>query len=304
VNVTVFGTGAMGCWVAARLAASGIPVTVVGTWAEGLEAIRGDGIQVSEAGRRFAARPAVAGLGAPLAPADFVLVLAKAHQTAALAAAAVAAARAEGRIVTLQNGLGNRETLQGADARGRVRAGVVVAGVRMDRPGSVIALPGTVTLEGGDPSMDRLCASMVGAGFDARLAEDIEAELWRKLAVNCAINPISALRNVPNGALLVDPGTRALLAAAAEEVAAVAAARGVAIPDAAATAAAVAARTARNRSSMLQDLDRGARTEIDALCGAVAREARRLGLPAPVNERLWREVNALEAARLSEGARA
>lgn len=299
MNVTVFGTGALGSWLAARLSAAGTPVTVVGTWTEGLDAIRRHGIDVKEPGRRFRAWPAAARLGAAAPAADFVLVVAKAHQTASLAPAAAAAARAEGRIVTLQNGLGNREALREADALGRVRAGVVVAGVRLERPGSVSALPGAVTLEGGDPSMERLCALMAAAGLDARLSDDIDAELWRKLAVNCAINPLSALRNVPNGELLADAATRATLMAAAEEVAAVAAARGVSVPDAAAAAVTVAAGTAGNRSSMLQDLDRGARTEIDALCGAVVAEARRVGLAAPVNERLWREVRALEGASVA-----
>lgn len=297
MNVAVFGTGALGCWVAARLAASGNAVTVVGTWTEGLEAIRRDGIRVTEPGRRFEARPAVARLGAPLVPADYALILVKAHQTAALAGAAAAAVSPDGRIVTLQNGLGNRETLQAADGLGRVRAGVVVAGVRLEEAAVVAALPGTVTLEGGgDPSMARLCALLLEAGLDARLVDDIQPETWRKLAVNCAINPLSAVRNVPNGALLDDPASRALMVAAAREVEAVAAALGIAIPDAAAAAETVALRTAGNRSSMLQDLDRGARTEIDALSGAVVREARLLGLDAPVNERLWREVRALEAA--------
>lgn len=296
MNAAVFGTGALGCWMAARLAASGHGVTVVGTWTEGLDAIRRDGILVTEPGRRLEGRPAVARLGVPLTPADFVLVLVKAHQTAAIAAAAAAAAARDGRIVTLQNGLGNREALQQADAHGRVRVGLVVAGVRLERPGVVAALPGTVTLEGGgDPSMARLCALLVDAGLDARLVDDIERELWRKLAVNCAINPLSAVRKLSNGALLEDRETRALMVAAAKEVEAVAAARGIAIDGAGAAAESVARRTAGNRSSMLQDLDRGARTEIDALCGAVVREARRLGLEAPVNERLWREVRALEA---------
>lgn len=304
MRAAVFGTGALGCWVAARLAAHGTSVTVVGTWKEGLDTIRRDGIRVDEPRGRLHARPEAARLGAPLAPCDFVLVLVKAHQTASVATAAAAAATPEGRIVTLQNGLGNREALRAADSAHRVRAGVVVAGVRLVEPAVVAALPGSVTLEGGDPAMARLCALMAAAGFDARLADDIEPELWRKVAVNCAINPLSALRNVPNGALLDDPATRAMLVAAATEVEAVAAARGISLRGAAEAAVEVARGTAGNRSSMLQDLDRGACTEIDSLCGAVVREARRLGVPVPVNERLWREVLALEAARAAARASA
>jgi 2-dehydropantoate 2-reductase len=301
--VAVFGTGALGSYVAARLSALGdSAVTIVGTWREGLDAIARDGIHVEEPGRSLLARPAVAHLHDRVPPAHFVLILVKSHQTASVAAAATRAVQADGRIVTLQNGLGNRDILEAAgEPQGvRVRAGLVVAGVRLIAPGQVSALPGTITLEGArEAPMQRLEGLLRAAGLATRLVDDIEPELWRKLAVNCAINPLSALRGVPNGALLEDPQTRALMAAAAEEVEAVAAARGVAVSGAARAAADIAAGTAGNRSSMLQDLDRGARTEIDALCGAVVREARRLGVPAPVNERLWREVRAREAARLA-----
>ncbi|HET8645482.1 MAG TPA: ketopantoate reductase family protein, partial [Vicinamibacteria bacterium] len=304
VSVTVFGTGALGCWVAGRLAQT-VPVAVVGTWVEGLEAIRGRGIRVDEPQGRLQARPQAVQLGRPLPPAEFVLVLVKSHQTASVAVAAAAAAQPAGRIVTLQNGLGNREALQAADHGGRVRAGVVVAGARLTAPATVTVVPGPVTLESaGDPAMARLAAVMAAAGFETRRVDDIEPELWRKVAINCAINPLSALHGLPNGALLEDEGLRATLRAAAAEVEAVAAARGVPLREAAAAAEAIARGTASNRSSMLQDLDRGARTEIDALCGAVVREARRLGLPAPVNERLWREVRAREGRPVDLGATA
>ena len=301
MNVAVFGTGALGSWMAARLSAGGeTAVTVVGTWRDGLDAIARDGIHVEEPQRAFSARPAAAHLHDAIAPADFVLVVVKSHQTASVAAAAARAARADGRIVTLQNGLGNRERLAAADTGHRVRAGVVVAGVHLLAPGRLSALPGTITMEGADEApMQRLRALLERAGLEARLVADLEPELWRKLAVNCAINPLSALRRVSNGALLEDPETLALMTAAAQEVEEVARARGVDLHGAAQTAREVAARTAGNRSSMLQDLDRGGRTEIDALCGAVVREGRRLGLPTPVNERLWREVEALEGARRS-----
>jgi 2-dehydropantoate 2-reductase len=301
LNVAVFGTGALGSWMGARLSAGGeAAVTIVGTWPDGLQAIARDGIHVEEQGRTFSARPAAAHLHDPIGPADFVLVLVKSHQTASVAAAAARAATADGRIVTLQNGLGNRERLAAADTGRRVRAGVVVAGVHLVAPGRVSALPGAITMEGADEApMQRLCALLQRAGLEARLVADLEPELWRKLAVNCAINPLSALRRLSNGALLEDPETLALMTAAAREVEDVARARGVGLQGAATMAREVAARTAGNRSSMLQDLDRGARTEIDALCGAVVREGRRLGVPTPVNERLWREVEALEGARRS-----
>jgi 2-dehydropantoate 2-reductase len=110
---------------------------------------------------------------------------------------------------------------------------------------------------------------------------------------------LTALLHRPNGALLEDEHSRELMAEAARETAVVAAALGVRLPyrDAAEQAAEVARRTAANHSSMLQDILRGAPTEIDAINGAVAEVGRRAGLDTPVNRTLWRLVRAAVSGR-------
>ncbi len=144
--------------------------------------------------------------------------------------------------------------------------------------------------------VDALVDILVAAGIDAAATDDIAPTVWRKLAVNCAINPLTAYLGVPNGRLLDDPQTIALLHAAAAEVAAVAAALGIPLDaDVAALAEAVAARTAANRSSMLQDTDRGAPTEIDAINGAVVRAGEAVGVETPVNTALWQAIVSLTA---------
>jgi 2-dehydropantoate 2-reductase len=300
-RITVFGTGAMACLFGGRLARAGAAATLVGTWPEALRALADDGITLLERGASVTAAVAAAPLGRPLRPADFVLVLVKSHQTAAVARFAAAAVRPSGLIATLQNGLGNRETLEAAAGHGGVAQGVAVVGATLLAPAQVRVIPGTVAL-GLDVARPALVHQLVAllreAGFDAAAFPDVGLHAWRKLAANCAINPLSALAGLPNGAVLADPERRRTMEAAAREVAAVATARGIPLSteDAVNAARAVAAETAENRSSMLQDLDRGARTEIEALCGAVAREGRRLGLPTPVNERLWEAVLARERA--------
>jgi 2-dehydropantoate 2-reductase len=124
---------------------------------------------------------------------------------------------------------------------------------------------------------------------------DLESLVWGKLVASASINPLTALLQIPNGELLQRPAAAALLDAAAREVAAVAKARGTRLPfeDAGAYAAEVARNSAGNSSSMLQDVRRGSETEIDAINGAVAGEAVRLGVAAPVNRTLWQLVRAL-----------
>jgi len=124
---------------------------------------------------------------------------------------------------------------------------------------------------------------------------DLDRVVWSKLAANCAINALTALTGRTNGELLEDEAALGTLREAAREVGAVAAARGTPLgEDAAAIAEDVARATARNHSSMKQDLERGTPTEIDFLNGAVVEAGRRLSVPTPVNERLWRGVRERE----------
>jgi 2-dehydropantoate 2-reductase len=285
----------MACLMGARLARAGSRVTLVGTWPEGLRAIAAQGLAVAEDGGTWHAPAAALPLEAPPPPADAVLVLVKSWQTAAVAPHAVRAA-GPSLLVTLQNGLGNREVL--AAAGGRPLQGVTVMGATLLAPGLVRGFPGQVWLE---EAAAALAGWLREGGFDAHAVPDIDRHLWRKLAVNCAINPLSAVLGVPNGDLLREPEPLATLDAAAAEVGAVAAAAGVALDpeEAVAAARAVARATAGNRSSMLQDLERGGRTEIGALCGAVVEAGARRGVPTPVNARLHAAVRAREAAALA-----
>ena len=107
-----------------------------------------------------------------------------------------------------------------------------------------------------------------------------------------AINPLTALLRVPNGALLERPAARGLMRALAEETAAVAAAKGIHVPQPVGSAENVARRTATNHSSMYQDVQRGAPTEIDAICGAIVQIGEQLGVPVPVNRVMWKLVKA------------
>lgn len=269
---------------------------MAGRWREALEAIAGRGLALDD-GQAIRRVPMVAlRLEALLPPADLILILVKNHQTAAVADLAVKGLAPDGLVLSLQNGLGHREVLERASP-GRVACGVATVGARLLSPGHVRAGPGRLEI-GRDPRLHgriaRSAALLTDAGFGVTLSDDLEASVWRKLAVNCAVNALSAVRRVENGRLLQDPVDRRVLEEAAREVGRVALARGVRLgADPAALAIEAATRTGFNRSSMLQDVERGAATEIEALNGAVVREARRLGIPTPVNDRLYEQVLAL-----------
>jgi 2-dehydropantoate 2-reductase len=295
--VLIAGTGALACLFAARLAAACVPVTMLGTWPQGLEALRLGGVRLVDGLGQETAYPVRAtadpsncrGIG-------LALVLVKAWQTGRVASQMAVCLPASGLALTLQNGWGNRQILEEALGPQRVALGVTTAGATLLGPGRVRAGgEGPVTL-GEHPRLAPLAGLLRAAGCEVRLAADVDSLLWGKLVVNAAINPLTALLRVPNGQLLDRPAARQLMDLAAQEAAAVGQAKGfhLAFPDPVAAAEDVARRTAANRSSMLQDILRGAPTEIDAICGAVVRAGREVGVPTPVNRTLWLLVRAAD----------
>lgn len=300
-RVLIFGTGAMACALGGTLARRGATeVTLTGTWPEGLLALRRDGVHVDRGDDAWSA-PVQAVPLAEAPPADVSVVAVKAHQTASVVPFVVRSAAAGGLVVSLQNGLGPLATLQAAVGAGRVAGGVATFGATLLGPGRVRVFRGEVLVGRLDSAAGiallALAAELTAAGLPTRLVDDLDSAVWTKLAVNCAINPVTALSGLRNGAVLGDPRWLHLLKEAAAEVGAVARARGTTLlADPVEQALAVARATADNHSSMLQDVERGAATEIEAMCGAVVREARRSGVPVPVNEYLYEAVKAKEAA--------
>ena len=203
-------------------------------------------------------------------------------------------------MLSLQNGVGNVEALSAALGAGRVLGGATAQGANLVGPGhvrhagageTVIGEPG-----GGAARAQRAAAVFNGCGIPARITDDLAAVIWSKLVINAAINPLTALLRVRNGALAELPAARALMEAAAAEAAAVAAARGVRLlyPDARARVVEVARATAENISSMHADARAKRRTELEQINGAVAAEADRLSVPAPMNRALVALVRAME----------
>ena len=199
-------------------------------------------------------------------------------------------------VLSLQNGLGNEATLaEGLDAT--VLAGTCTYGARLTEPGVVECTGvGEVALgqrDGGrTAAADRVGEAFEAAGVVTTVAEDMPERLWEKLAVNAGINAVTALARVPNGDVVDGPGREPALEAA-RETARVARREEIDLDPAAAAAAveSVAEATAPNTSSMLQDVQRGGRTEVDAINGAVADRG---GEEAPVNRTLAALIRAWE----------
>ncbi len=296
-TVLIVGTGALACLFAARLSEAGVRVVMLGTWAEGLRALRQQGVRlVDEQGSERAFEVQATDTPEDYSGVRYALVLVKSWQTARAAGQLAACLGRDGLALTLQNGYGNRERLAETLGESRVALGVTTVGATLLGPGRVRqAGAGRISL-GESNALGTLPGWLGAAGFELSYVADTEALLWGKLVVNAAINPLTGLLRVPNGELLRREPARALMGEAAREAAGVAQAMGVHLPyaDPVAVVEAVARDTAQNRSSMLQDLGRGAPTEIDAICGAIVNAGERFGVPTPVNRCMWQLVRAME----------
>lgn len=297
-DILIVGTGALATLFAARLARAGCRVAMLGTWQAGLDALGREGARlVDKDGNEQRYDVKVIRDPGECRDVKSVLVLVKAWQTERAAEQIRGVLATDGLAVTLQNGLGNREALAQRLGWQCVALGVTTTGATLLGPGLVRpGGEGIISIER-HPGLDPLEEALKAAGFEVDIVEDAQSLIWGKLVINAAINPVTALLRVQNGELLERPAARKLMTALARETAQVAAAESIPLPfpDPVAAAEEVARRTASNHSSMLQDVLRGAQTEIDAICGAIVRAGEKHGVPAPVNWACWKLVRALQA---------
>jgi 2-dehydropantoate 2-reductase len=297
-RLLILGTGAMACWFAARLARHA-DIVLAGRWIAGLDALRRRGVILEQNGARIERRVGVADYSDELPPFRLALVLVKAYQTEAAARRLSRWLTPDGVAVTLQNGLGNLEILTDALGEERAALGITTAGATLVEPGVVRSGGDGPTRFARHARTPAVVELMRAAGLDADLSDDAVGLAWGKLVLSAAVNPITALLRIPNGDLLLPParGAWEVAGEALDEGAAVARTAGIRLPfeDPRAELERVLERTADNRSSMLQDVERGRPTEVEAINGAVVRHAETHAIPAPVNRLLLGLVRSLAA---------
>jgi 2-dehydropantoate 2-reductase len=296
MNILIVGTGALATLFAARLTEAGHTITMLGTWRDGIRALQKHGARlVDSQGNEKQYSVHATDDPRECAGTKYAIVLVKAWQTERVASQLQTCLADDGLVLTLQNGLGNRETLIEHLGLDRVALGSTTTGATLLGAGLVKAGgEGIISLEQ-NQALGPLEAALRSARFDVQVIEDVQSLVWGKLVVNAAINPLTALLRVKNGELLERSSAREMMGALAREAAQAARAEGIDLPfeNPIATVEDVARKTAENTSSMLQDILRGAPTEIDAICGAVVKAAEKHKIGAPVNWACWQLVKAL-----------
>jgi 2-dehydropantoate 2-reductase len=301
-SIAVAGAGAVGSYYGGMLARAGHRVTLIGRAAH-VDAIARDGLRLESAAGVETVRVAADTELAAARGADLVLVCVKSGQTEATARALAPLLAPSAIVASLQNGVENAQTLARHVSQTVVPA-VVYAAIELTAPGTVKHLGGGALVIGArdakpdaQAALRELAALFASAGVEVTVSADVTAELWRKLAVNCAYNAVSGLTQATYRELAALPDVRALQQAAAREVIAVAEASGVSLsPDMVLAAIErIAATMPAQRSSTAQDMARRRRSEIDHLNGFVVRRGRELGVPTPVNATLYALVKLAEA---------
>lgn len=305
MRVAVMGAGAVGCYFGARLKAAGHEVWFIAR-GERFGAMRQRGLRIeSIAGDLEIPMVSVTKDPGTVGPVDLVLFTVKSRDTREAAEATRAMVRRHTTVLVLQNGVENEVVVGEVLGRDHVVPGVAVIGVDMPEPNLIRHTNnGTITIgEVSGIETRRIKAiqdAFAQGGVEARVSSDILSVKWRKLVWNAAFNPLAALTGMRVLELLEHEGTRHLAEEAMREAIAVGRARGHRVDE-----DLIQRGTERNpswadsKTSMLQDVERGRPTEVDALTGVVVREGNRLGVPTPVSSTLLRLVRAKERAVLS-----
>ncbi|WP_340160241.1 ketopantoate reductase family protein [uncultured Hoeflea sp.] len=291
MKIAILGAGALGSVIGGLMAEQGIDVCLLDVNQAHIDAINRSGLQLDtpEGTRRIA----ISALRPEQCPGDveLIILLTKIFHTEAALTAVQPVIDAGARVLTIQNGLGNAERVARRVPEAQILMGSTMIPGGYLGPGHVSSAAQSWTvfkpiLDAQIAEAEAIAKVLAPVGF--RYSADAEAQIWQKAAFNCAMNATCGLIGARVAAISADPQGKGLVRAIADEVIAVAQAKGLAVERDAVYQhldVALAEHTA-HKPSMLQDLEAGRETEIEALCGEVARQAAALKLAAPLNTAL------------------
>lgn len=305
MNVAVIGAGALGCLFGGRLATIGHDVSLLHHRQAYVDELRENGLRIESDvpdGDDIEVSITATTDANEVGEVDLALVFVKAHQTEAALDQHAACLGPETRVLSLQNGLNHYEQLVDHVGPDRALAGVTYQGAVVEEPGVVRHTSNGVSKFGGeDVAFARTIADAFDRmGFPAETIRDPRPYIWSKQLISLPIKPLAALTRLPNGRLVDDENLVALMDRIVTEAQAVAAARGIDVPaeDPVETVVEVCQGANSHRSSMLQDVLAGRKTEIDAVNGALVELADEEGIDVPANETVTWLVRGLERSYL------
>jgi 2-dehydropantoate 2-reductase len=277
----ILGAGSIGCLWACHLIKAGYPVTLILRDQKKLNTFaQSKGIILAD--EHFSVEAEIANNPSPI---HQLLITTKSTDTEIAFNSVKSRLANNTKVVVLQNGLGSQEWIKSQLPQGEVVWASTTDGAWMKSPFHLVHAGKGVTRIGSPSIQYPWIASLKHGLLSVQLDEDIAATLWRKLAINCAINPLTAVYNCRNGDLVKKPDYLATMATICKEVESVAQAEGIELFDGPLIEQAchVAELTAENYSSMLQDIRHNRTTEISHITGYLCRLAKHHNLQVPSN---------------------
>ncbi len=301
MKIAIAGAGAMGSLYGGRLAQGGEQVWLLDSWEEHVRAVNEDGLMVVAPEGTVVLRLPATTRAEDVGVVDLVIIMVKANATRQAANIAAGLVGPATMVLTLQNGLGNAEKLAEVLGAQRVIVGTTAMGAMMLGPGRVRDGGKGATHIGkldGHASREvyEIAATFSRSGLYTTVASNLPQLLWGKLALNAALNPVSAITGLTNGQLAECDDSVAVMKKVLTEVEAVAKAQGIQLPydNPLEHLLGLMRSTCDNRTSMLQDILRKRPTEIAALNGEVIKLGQRFGIPTSTNETLIELVKTVE----------
>jgi 2-dehydropantoate 2-reductase len=303
MKIVIVGPGAMGCLFAAFLSKSKEEIWLLDKDKDRVAKINQNGISLEGISGNWQAQVKATCDAKEIPEADLVVICVKSYDTKEAIIQARSLVGDNTSVLTLQNGIGNIEIIGEVVGADKVIGGVTNQGAtlldigRIRHAGRGETVIGRI--DGKIPVQMRSIREIFNkVGFETRISRDIKSLLWSKLIINVGINALTAVTHLNNGRLVEFEGTRKILREAVTEATRIAKRKRIKLiyDDPLAKVEAVCEATASNVSSMLQDVLRKKRTEIDFINGVVVRQAQELGIPSPVNSVLVALVKTIESS--------
>jgi 2-dehydropantoate 2-reductase len=304
MNIAVLGgAGAMGSIFGGQLAEAGNDVVLVDVWDAAIKAINERGVRIEDTSGEIrtvkahaTANPAEVGL------VDLVMVFVKCYHTEAAVHGAAPMIGPDTTVLTLQNGWGNAQRIGAIVGEQQLMVGLTYHSGTLLGPGHVQHAGRGMTFVGeldgvSSDRLNRITKAFAQAGFDVTPTDNVLKQIWSKLALNVCTLPTSALLRFYSGQLVEHDSMLSLMRELLREVVAVARAQGIDLDQEERWEAitGLLARAAKGKSSMLQDVEKRRRTEIDVINGAIVAAGERLGISTPYNNSMVWLIQSLEA---------
>jgi len=301
LRFTIIGAGAMGCLYGGRLALAGYPVTLIDTWQTHLDAINRRGLNLQLDGEVHNISCNAVSPDQASEVAEVAILFTKSFDSRSALNQARHLLGPATEVLTLQNGLGNVETISEFVPLTRILMGTSTWPSDMQTPGEVSSNGSGTTLVmtatgSRTESLERLVQALNEADMNCAIDPEIETAIWEKVAFNCALNIPTAILKQPLRVIADSTAGRLLSTTLVDEVLSVAITKGlkVSADNVHATVEMALHEHRDHKPSMLQDVLAGRKTEIDALNGAVVKEAIKLKIAVPVTRSLMQLIEMTE----------